>query len=234
MQHETLRIEERAFHGSIGPILRHCAKMLDKLEVICREINEVEADLEEFLEDYYGRVGSVVLRQQAEFSPASPISEQDVFSFDHPALRKLSRNFYVELIRRHHPDHHPHVSSAQVPRTQRIIESYQSGNIALLWKEYFSELCADYDNEEVNDKSKLFDFYHNTQLLLLQQRRRLNALEGSEENQLRLRVFLARIEGVDLIASILQELLGEKRVASEKLGTKRKGAFTPQLTESAA
>ncbi len=217
MQHETPDLDISASSHGYAPIQRHCARMLAKLDVICAEINEIEKELHFFLEEYYTRVGRYFLSPETDdfhsLDSLAPHEDNKALDFN-----SYSRSLYIELMRRHHPDQrHTADASPDLKMTQRIIGAYHSDNLSILWKEYFSDIFSDRNLSEASKNKMVFDFYHNLQLCVLKQRKKLQDLEQSEENRLRLRVFNARLEGVDLIQSIIRSITWDVQThASQK------------------
>lgn len=221
MQLEPQNIDLQTLTDDLHPLVGQCRKLLGKLDIICSEINGIENDIEEFLEEYYRRVSAyfqpIAIGDKRSKMADKPKLFQELSIENKGWARQEHRRLYLELINEVHPDRAPVPDKHRATKkTQKITQAYRENHIQTLWKEKFSSIVNQGSMSKLDNNSAIYDFYHNLRLYLTKQRIYLSRLTASEENQLRLKAWSARIEGVDLIQSIICDLQQEHGSKSEK------------------
>lgn len=183
------------------------ARELQELEDASLRLKDMQQGLQEFLADYYTRVGPLLER----LSELQPPAEEDGFPGTKPApgapvqdapfsYRSELKRLYRELAKACHPDTASgREASPAADYMQVINHAYRHENLASLWKLSLTLLPQSETSELTRRLREI------TQAREVMQAS-IRALEESREYQLMQKAFLARLRGQDLIFRIEEDL----------------------------
>jgi len=189
------------------------AATLKELDDATLRLKDMQASLQEFLAEYYQRVGPLVARLQAlgaaraggrdgpggfapQAPPAAPASSE---------YRRELKRLYRQLARACHPDSGTAAASGDYMRV--VNHAYQQQNLASLWKLSLALLPQP-------DGDALHRQLASIRTVLVGVQTAVTQLEASNEYRLMQRAFFARLSGQDLVHTIERELA--QRVEKEE------------------
>lgn len=183
------------------------ARELQELEDASLRLKDMQQGLQEFLADYYTRVGPL-LERLAELQ--RPVEEEEfvgtaALSGATPAAAPFSyrgelKRLYRELAKACHPDTARGRETAQAADYMQVINhAYRHENLASLWK-LSLKLRPETDTADMARR------LHDIALAREAMQASIRSLEESREYQLMQKAFLARLRGQDLIFRIEEDL----------------------------
>ena len=180
------------------------ARELQELEDASLRLKDMQQSLQEFLADYYARVGPLLERLETLQDPSASehdaLPEEDAtFGESDTALafsyRAEVKRLYRQLAKACHPDRAEGGAAAYM---QVVNHAYRHQNLASLWRLSMKLLPEQPAQLEVRRHA-----IAEARTSLMES---IRVLEESREYQLMQKVFLARLRGQDLIFRIEQDL----------------------------
>lgn len=186
---------------------------LMKLERTCYQLKLMQDDLDQFLQEYYERVGAKVAKILPE-KPAEPVAEDvapEEPSIDtHEATAELKaecKRLYHALARHYHPDNAPN-SKSQYRHTimSAVNQAYRRNELGTLIRlstdTFRKEISATDDEMRLAMETRYFELRKLTEMA----EDSIAALRESPEYQLKLSVHSAKERGVDAMQSIIEQM----------------------------
>ncbi|MBN66150.1 MAG: hypothetical protein CMM94_01085 [Rickettsiales bacterium] len=202
---------------------RKTQRAVNELEQAAGELHSLEAELDNFLLDYYDKVGSYIEQlHELEEELSVYVQREEALcengwqlSLD-VAERKASsgdlKKLYRELARRYHPDCQPNQRPEQADIIKQINNAYARKDIAALWR-----IKLQSDQQIEDERSALMTQLECAQHALKDIEARRARLEKSPAYALMRRSFEARLCGRDLVQTVVNSVSAQIEETRRKL-----------------
>jgi hypothetical protein len=199
----------------ISELLSELADALQEFEQLWLKLKDMRSAVDEFITEYYTRVGPYLARLENLRCGASVNSQETLEqalrrmpSSSPPSFKAELRKVYRELAKTNHPDQGPvNERQQRQARMQMINHAYSQENLASLWK-------LSLDQARHSDKTLWQTRLKEIRGNLHHMRRSVEELERSPEYLLMRRAFKARLHGHDLVASVVSTI--EQDISKEE------------------
>ncbi len=216
-------------------------KLASKIDYLGQEMHERQQDLQQFLTEYYGNIGSLLSRLETlrselshttSFTASAPEGEgvfanmpvctdssaEEVpglpIAEKHP-LEQDMKSLYMLLVRRFHPDSGVSGNSECMKRINR---TYADRHYGGMWLVMFEQEWQEIQHLPVARRWKALTHYEE-ELMGIEAalQASLTYLTDSPEHQLMQRAYTARLRGVDLLRDVSEHIEEEIALLSRRV-----------------
>ena len=219
--HAGLPSEEVSAALPVAELRRRIATMLDELDSSCRSLRSVQTELDDFLVQYYRRVGpwfEKLEQLHARYYGQDTVSTVPNLLMHMPStgqgkrtLRAVDREvraLYRRLVKSCHPDASRHCGEqTAMPDIRAVNAAYGRKEIGTLWQLDWQASERRRQRQKVRKRrAELVERYDALVVTLTQLRDQEKTLRNSAAYQLMERDFVARLQSRDLAGSVIAEV----------------------------
>ena len=214
------RLEERIHKQETLLMRQRITRMLGQLDVACDELQQLEAEMERFITEYYDQVGGYYEQLEAINHKLACWDAGVALAEDDPGylqrgpfdIESELKKLYRSMVKEFHPDLHRKGGSVDALREEvmkTLNAAYNQRNFATLWR----MKCKLGEMPQLREQEtplaylqRLRDYYEQISAAYEAMERRRETLEDSPAYALMQRAFEAKLHGQDLIENIVEKM----------------------------